>query len=113
MVPIALNLKKRLTREFILDSLVQAINSSGGLRLVDDDIAGEDLPGDEDDGLQVTTADIEIALPKSKDAPYDNNWLPIGDDSTVQAVVFNDYDLLAFKFADDDAFRIEQLEYVE
>lgn len=111
MVPLVLD-KKNLLREYFLESLVEAINSSGGLRLVDID-GGEDVPLDEDDGLQVTSPDLELAFPKSKESPYDNEWIPIEDDLSLKTVVLNDYDILAFKFADDEHFRVEQLEYVD
>ncbi|SGZ54563.1 CIC11C00000003547 [Sungouiella intermedia] len=111
VVPLVLD-KKNLLREYFLESLVEAINSSGGLRLVDID-GGEDVPLDEDDGLQVTSPDLELAFPKSKESPYDNEWIPIEDDLSLKTVVLNDYDILAFKFADDEHFRVEQLEYVD
>lgn len=111
MVPLTLD-KKNLLREYFLSSLVEAINSSGGLRLVDIDV-GEDLPLDEEEGLQVSGADLELAFPKSKESPYDNEWIAIEDDLSLKTVVFNDYDILAFKFADDELFRVEQLEYVD
>lgn len=111
VVPLTLTVKKNLTREYFVGNLVQAINASGGLRLVDDDPV-EDLPI-EDGGLEVSASDIELAFPKAKDSPYNNQWVPIHGDDSIEKVVLNDYDLIAFKFADDDDFRIEQLEYVE
>lgn len=109
-----LDAKKNLSKEYFLESLAEAINLSGGLRLVDSvDEGDEDLPLDDDEGLQVTASDLEIAFPKTKESPYENEWIAIDDDASLRAVVLNDYDLIAFKFADDNDFRVEQLEYVE
>lgn len=113
MIPLTLDVKKNLTREYFLDALVEAINLSGGLRLVDNVDVGEDLPLDEEDGLEVSASDLELAFPKTKESPYDNEWIPIEDDVSLKTVVLNDYDLIAFKFADDELFRVEQLEYVD
>lgn len=111
VVPLVLD-KKNQARDYFLTSLTEAINASGGLRLVDLDESGEDFPI-EDEGLQVSPEDLEIAFPKTKELPYDNVWIAIEDDLSLQAVVINDNDLLGFKHADDADFHILQLEYIE
>lgn len=103
-----LTVKKNLKTSCFVLALVHAINSSGGLRLVDDEEDTDVAP----EGLQVTADEIEIALPKNRETPYDNAWF-VATDEALQSLVFNDYDLLAFKFADDENFRIEALEYAE
>lgn len=92
---------------------MEAINESGGLRLVDAAELGDDVPVDDEDGLQVSADELSLAFPKTKESVYDNEWIPIEDDLSVKTVVLNDYDVLAFKFADDADFRVEQLEYVD
>lgn len=86
-------------------SLVTSINLSGGLHIADDI--------DDDEGLQVNGEDISIAIPATRDAPYDNKWRPIEDDTTLEDIGLDDYTLLAFKFVDDADFHIMQLEYNE
>lgn len=110
-IPLALDVKKNLTLKYFTNAVVHAINSSGGLRLVDNEDPADQV--DIQEGLQVTSGDIQLALPKNKENPYDNVWFPVDDDLSLQTVVFNDYDLIAFKFEDDQDFHIEQLEYVE
>lgn len=112
MVPIYLGLKKNLTIKFFVDALIQSINLSGGLQLVESD-GSEELPERPQEGSQVDVADITLALPKIKESPYDNVWIPVDDDLTLQSKVFQDFDLLAFKFVDEEAFNIQQPEYVE
>lgn len=110
-MPLVLD-KKNQSRDYFLTSLTEAINASGGLRLVDLDESGENFPI-EDEGLQVAPEDLEIAFPKTKELPYDNVWIAIEDDLSLQAVVINDNDLLGFKHADDADIQILQLEYIE
>lgn len=105
--------KKNLTQEYFISSLVNAINSSGGLRLVDNIDPEEDLPLPDEEGTTVNAEDILLALPKDRQNPQENNWFPVTDDEHISAVVFNDYDLVAFKFADDEDFAIEQPVYEE
>lgn len=112
MVPVQLGVKKNFTIKFFVESLIQSINLSGGLHLVEDH-GSEEFPIEPEAGLQVDAADITLALPKVKESPYDNLWIPVEDDLTLQSVIFQDFDLLAFKFVDDDDFNIQQPEYVE
>lgn len=107
MLPLALTKKTQTAASFV-DLLVQAINASGGLVIVDDD-ADPDAPAD---ALPVSAADLELALPKTKDAPYNNDWIA-ADDLVLATVAFADNDIVAFKHADDAAFNIVQSEYVD
>lgn len=68
------------------------------------------MPPPEEEGIEVSTEDILLALPKDRSAPYENQWFPIEDDKQLEDLIFNDYDIIAFKFADDEGFHIEQLE---
>lgn len=107
-----MSVKKNFTIKFFVDSLVECINLSGGLHLVEND-EQEDPEIIQEGGLQVEATDITLALPKVKESPYDNLWIPVDDDQTLQSVVFQDFDLLAFKFVDDKDFNIQQPEYIE
>lgn len=91
--------------EYFVDSLVHAVNSSGGLRLVE--------LIEEDEGIQVSALDIELAFPKTKETPFNNEWIPISDDTSIEQTVLNDYDIIGFKYVDDADFNIEQPVYEE
>lgn len=111
-------MKKNLTQEYFINSLVHAINSSGGLRLVDnidpeENIPEEDIPLPDEEGTQVNPEDILLALPKDRGNPQENNWFHVTDDENLSTVVFNDYDIVAFKHADDEDFSVEQPIYDE
>ncbi|OBA21750.1 hypothetical protein METBIDRAFT_12224 [Metschnikowia bicuspidata var. bicuspidata NRRL YB-4993] len=105
VISLILNQKKNLTVDHFISSLVHAINSSGGLRLVE--------LIDTEDKVQVAPEDIELAYPRTKDAPYSNEWIPILDDLAIELTVLNDYDIIGFKFTDDADFMIEQPVYEE
>lgn len=107
VVPLALD-KTTLTKDAFIDNLVTAINASGGLRIVEDEV-----PSDIQPGTQVSAEDIVLALPSNRDAPYDNEWIEVIEDEPLKSVVFNDYDILGFKYIDDADFHITKPEYVE
>ncbi|KAF5210434.1 hypothetical protein E0198_003310 [Clavispora lusitaniae] len=109
VIPIQLTVKKNFTIASFTETLAEAINLSGGLHIIEDGSMADE--GEPDEGLQVKASDLTIALPKVKETPYDNVWIPVEDDSTLQTIVFQDYDIIAFKFGDDVEFRIEQPEY--
>ncbi|KAM9912376.1 hypothetical protein OXX69_002615 [Metschnikowia pulcherrima] len=102
-----LNQKKNLTLKHFVDTLVEAINSSGGLRVI------ESSEGAAEEGIQVSSEEIELAYPKARDTPYANEWIPIVDDSAIESTVMNDHDVIGFKYADDADFNIEQPVYEE
>lgn len=64
-----------------------------------------------DEGVKVDASELELAFPKSKESPYDNEWIPVEDDTSVKTVVINDYDILAFRTADESVFHVEQAQY--
>ncbi|GEQ72105.1 hypothetical protein JCM33374_g5791 [Metschnikowia sp. JCM 33374] len=109
VVSLILNQKKNLTLGYFIDALVQAINSSGGLRIIE---SIDEIPSAED-GIQVTAEDMELAYPKTRESPYANEWIHISDDSAIESVVLNDYDIIGFKHADDQDFGIEKPVYEE
>lgn len=109
VVSLILNQKKNLTLEYFVDALVQAINSSGGLRIMEL-MEGTDLA---EDGIQVTPEEIEIAFPKARDSPYANEWIHISDDLAIELTILKDYDTIGFKYVDDADFSIEQPVYEE
>ncbi|PVH20082.1 hypothetical protein CXQ85_001861 [Candidozyma haemuli] len=112
-IPLILD-KKTLNQETLITALKNAINSSGGLRIVDNlDVDEEGIPPPEEEGVEVTAEDLSLALPKDRSAPHENQWYPVEDDKQLEDLVFNDYDLIAFKFADDQEFRIEESEFGE
>lgn len=107
MIPLVLQ-KHNITRNYFILALVDSINASGGLHF-----GTIENPEDYQPGLQVSVEDIEIALPKARDNPYDNQWIEIGDDEPLRGVIFNDYDILTFKHLDDADYHIDKPEYIE
>lgn len=59
----------------------------------------------------VDMSEITLAIPKDKAAPYDNQWIELTDDLTFDLIKFSDYDLIAFKYVDDEAFVIIEANY--
>ncbi|PVH17421.1 uncharacterized protein CXQ87_000306 [Candidozyma duobushaemuli] len=110
-IPLILD-KKSLNQETFITALTNAINSTGGLRIVDNlDPEEEGIPPPEEEGVEVSAEDISLALPKDRNAPHENNWFPVEEDKQLEDLVFNDYDYIAFKFADDSGFHIEESEF--
>lgn len=96
------------TVAYLVHQLVSAINSSGGLNL-------EQLSTSlrAQDGVQVSASDMLLALPKIKENPYANEWVPIDDDLVIQSVIFNDHDIIVFKHTSDLDYHLQQIEYQE
>ncbi|CAK7892136.1 hypothetical protein CAAN1_01S07074 [[Candida] anglica] len=55
---------------------------------------------------------LKLAIAKDKTAPYDNNWVELTTDDQLSAIIFNDYDILAFSY-DDEPFHIVEAAYDE
>lgn len=106
MIPVVLS-DSGLTQDHLILSLVTAINASGGLHLGTDELT-LDKPG-----LQIAPDEILLALPKARDTPYENEWLEVVDDDPLRAIIFNDHDVVAFKYVDDADFHIKKPEYEE
>lgn len=120
-------------------SLAKSIEQSGGLsfdkedeatdKLDEDDIEvpkseyidnlendkmADDNEGESKNIIQYLKADdLMLALPKDKTSPYDNKWIEITDDSSIANLKFNDYDVIAFKHVEEDAFFISEAAYDE
>lgn len=108
----------------ILEQLTHIINESAGLK---DDTKGslakeedieipksefaDDLDAADPGSVEVETEKLGIALPKDKTAPYDNNWIEV-DESTLAGVTFNDYDIVAFRYGDEQ-FGVVEAAYEE
>ncbi|QRG35999.1 hypothetical protein FDK38_000325 [Candidozyma auris] len=110
-IPLVLT-KKTLNQEHLITALTHAINSTGGLRVVDNMNSEEDgMPLPDEEGVEIAAEEISLALPKDRGDPHSNQWFPISDDKDLENLVFNDYDIIAFKSRDDSDFYIEQSEY--
>lgn len=107
MIPLVVS-AKNLSREFLILALVSAINASGGLNIV-----SEEVPSDLQSGSQITAEDILLAYSQTRDSPYENQWTEIVGDENLQAMILVDYDIFAFKYVDDAEFFINKPEYVE
>lgn len=126
--------KSSITVDHLVTQLIDAINNSGGLLLEDKDDASYDneineddieVPkselidddgdvkleeGSDDNKKSVTKNEVSIAIPKDKSSPYDNQWIPI-DDANLKDLIFNDYDILAFKYVNDGDFEVIEAAY--
>lgn len=106
--------------------LINAIESSGGLTLVEEEkeddedeieVPKSEFIDDEEGEVKVddnvitslSLKDINIAMPKDKSSPFDNKWIQI-DDEVLPALTFNDYDILAFDYQDNH-FEITEVTY--
>lgn len=142
--------KNALSFDGLRQSLTQAINSSGGLLLVDEDGENEDIDEDDivvpkselmddaepanepvdvkletEDGseskLHVTNVtsgqkqvqfdEIELAVPRDKTAPYDNQWIELNSGTDLDTIGFADYDIVAFRCAGEESFSIVEAAY--
>ena len=138
-MPLDLNTKGSLSLKNFTSSLSKAIEQSGGLPLIEEDEETNKLDEDDievpkseyidnqendrmmEDNEQdsknmiqdVKAEDLILALPKDKTSPYDNKWIEITDDSSISSLKFNDYDIIAFKHVEDDAFFISEAAYDE
>lgn len=136
-MPLDLNTKGSLSLKNFKSSLAKSIEQSGGLSLIEEDEETNNLNEDdievpkseyidnmENDGMvedneehskniiqDVKADDLVLALPKDKTSPYDNKWIEITDDSSISSLKFNDYDIIAFKHADDDKIFISEAAY--
>ncbi|KAK6460137.1 hypothetical protein DFJ63DRAFT_338829 [Scheffersomyces coipomensis] len=132
-----LSQSKTLTVQVFKQKLAQIIKSSGGLAIEDADPISADLDGDqdideesipvpkpefmedieiEDDPniiKEVNAAELRIAVPKDKASPYDNEWIEISDDSTLASLIFNDYDIIAFAYGEEDTFDVIEAAFEE
>lgn len=107
MVPLVID-QTSLTRDYLLSSLINAINSTGGLHIVE-----EDVPLEVQEGVQITADDILLAIPKAQESFDQNEWIEISSDEQLLSIVFNDYDMLAFKYVEDADFFAVKPEYQE
>lgn len=89
-------------------ALVSAVNASGGLNIATEDDSLDILTR-----TQITTDDILLAYPQTRDVPYENQWTEILGDENLKALILVDYDIFAFKYVDDVEFHINKPEYVE
>lgn len=88
--------------------------------LIDDDNSeikaegGEqELEQDSNIKKDIKSLDIKIAIPKDKSSPYDNQWIEIIRDEDFEMIGLNDYDILGFKFIEDDDIKIIEAAYDE
>lgn len=85
--------------------LVDAINGSGGLTLVETgDMVAED---DTNVISEVSADDLRLAVPKDKLAPYANVWTDFSD-----AGEWKDYDIVAFAYQ-EEPFEVVEAKYDE
>lgn len=107
MIPLVVS-SQNLNLQFLILALVSAINASGGLNIVT-----EEVPIDIQTGTQITAEDILLAYPLTRDTPYENQWTEIVGDDNLKAMILADYDIFAFKYIDDAEFHITKPEYIE
>lgn len=131
--------KNALTLKYFKESLAESINQSGGLELIeqeqqpDNDIDENDIvvpkseymDNNETDKMledrensgnvidEINANDLGLAIPKDKTSPYDNQWIELADDASIGNITFNDYDIIAFRYIDDDEFHIIEAAYEE
>lgn len=131
MIPIKISSLASPKIDAIIVQLVYAINSSGGLLLEDNEEPDaldeedeidvpksdymEEVDIKEEPGLApkkiVDVKDITLAVPKDKAAPYDNQWIELADEQNFDLIKFSDYDLIAFKYVDDENYAIVEANY--
>ncbi|KAK6203417.1 uncharacterized protein RJT21DRAFT_27126 [Scheffersomyces amazonensis] len=141
--PIDLQQSKAQTLENFKSLLSKAINASGGLSIVDDEPIPvdededdeeanipipipkpeymEDIDIDTDDNSnsnpniikKVESSQLRLAIPKDKSSPYENEWIELLDDTTLSSIIFNDYDILAFAYGNDDPFDVIEAAFEE
>lgn len=75
------------------------------------DIAMKEEDDNSSTSMKVDIDQLKLAIPKDKTAPYSNNWIEL-DNSILQEVALNDYDILAFAI-DDELFEIIEAAYDE
>lgn len=97
-----------MTIENLLLSLTGAINSTGGLL-----VASEDIPLEAQEGIRITAEDLLLAIPKSQETVFENEWSEVSTDEQLLATLQNDYEVLAFKYVDDADFYVVKPDYEE
>lgn len=136
-----MSVKNSSTIENFVTTLIQVIEQSGGLLLLDNEVAavGDDVEINEDDIeipqsefidgdeetssknltedeseriLTLSSEDIKIAVPKDKTNPYSNNWIEISSDADLSSLVFNDYDIISFSYS-GEPFTVVEAAYEE
>lgn len=64
-------------------------------------------------GTAVAAEELLLALPKTRESPYENDWIEITDEELLRDSTIGDYNVLAFKHIDDADFHISKPEYVD
>lgn len=114
----------KLNVNTIRNSVVKAINGSGGLQpsvvegkeqaSEDGEVKLEDteVKAEEPDtkGQILSLDQLRIAVPQDKTNPYANKWTEL-DDETAAEILFQDYDVLAFATSSDSRFYIQEPVY--
>ncbi|CUM64301.1 LOW QUALITY PROTEIN: uncharacterized protein PRCAT00001901001 [Priceomyces carsonii] len=138
VIPLDLTIKNNFTLKVFKEKLKESINSSGGLIINDSESRASDYEAENeeemaipvpksgyademdvalDDDLnvvhQIGIEEIRLAIPKDKLSPYDNQWIELHEDESLQRILFSDYDIIAFRYTGDENFTIREAAYVE
>lgn len=70
-----------------------------------------DVAGTRSGQKQVHFEELELAVPRDKTAPYENQWIELTSESDLEPIGFVDYDVVAFRCAGEESFVVVEAAY--